>query len=69
MTVTITKKITLDRSKRKPQTVTDGGRIPRVTRLMALAIRFDQLIQNGVVSDQAELARLGHVTRARPPRS
>jgi hypothetical protein len=32
---------------------------------MALAIRFDQLVRDGVVSDQAELARLGHVSRAR----
>ena len=32
---------------------------------MALAIRFDQLIRDGVVSDQAELARIGHVSRAR----
>jgi hypothetical protein len=44
---------------------TSGGRVPRVSRLMALAIRFDQLIRDGVVVDQAELARLGHVTRAR----
>jgi hypothetical protein len=42
-----------------------GGRVPRVSRFMALAIRFDQLIRDGVVADQAELARLGHVTRAR----
>ena len=42
-----------------------GGRVPRVSRLMALAIRFDQLIRDGVVADQAELARLGHVTRSR----
>jgi hypothetical protein len=41
------------------------GRIPRVARLMALAIRFDGLIQKGVVGDCAELARLGRVTRAR----
>jgi hypothetical protein len=41
------------------------GRVPRVTKLMALAIRFDQLIRDGVVSDQAELARVGHVSRAR----
>ena len=41
------------------------GHVPRVIRLMALAIRFDQLIRDGVVADQAELARLGHVTRAR----
>ncbi len=41
------------------------GRVPRVTRLMALAIRFDGLIRDGVVADYAEIARLGHVTRAR----
>jgi hypothetical protein len=40
-------------------------RIPRVSRLMALAIRFDQLIQNGSVAAQADLARLGLVSRAR----
>ena len=32
---------------------------------MALAIRFEQLIQDGVVEDQGEIARLGHVTPAR----
>lgn len=32
---------------------------------MALAIRFDNLIKSGQVPDQADLARLGHVTRAR----
>jgi hypothetical protein len=32
---------------------------------MALAIRFDGLVRRGEVADQAELARLGHVTRAR----
>jgi hypothetical protein len=41
------------------------GRIPRIAKLMALAIRFDTLIQSGQVNDYAELARLGHVTRAR----
>jgi hypothetical protein len=38
------------------------GRLPRITRLMALAIRFEQLIQAGHVADYAELARLGHVS-------
>jgi hypothetical protein len=42
-----------------------AGRLPRITRLMALAIRFDQLIGAGAVGDYADLARLGHVTRAR----
>jgi hypothetical protein len=41
------------------------GRVPRVSRLMALAIRFASLVREGVVADYAELARLGHVTRAR----
>lgn len=41
------------------------GRVPRIARLMALAIRFDRLLQDGVVRDYAELAHLSHVTRAR----
>ena len=41
------------------------GRTPWISKLMALAIRFEQLIRDGVVADQAELARLGHVSRAR----
>jgi len=39
--------------------------IPRITRLMALAIQFDMLLREGRVASQAELARLGYVTRAR----
>ena len=41
------------------------GRIPRISRYMALAIHFEDLIRQGIVTDYAELARLGHVTRAR----
>ena len=41
------------------------GRVPRIARLMALAIHFDGLIQSKAFVDQAELARLGHVSRAR----
>ena len=41
------------------------GRVPRVARLMALAIRFEQLLRQGVVADYAALAHLGHVSRAR----
>lgn len=41
------------------------GRLPRITRLMALAIHFDRLIQSGAVENYSELARLGNVTRAR----
>ena len=42
-----------------------SGRVPRISRLMALAIRFEQLVRDGTVRDYAELARLGHVSRAR----
>ncbi len=42
-----------------------GGRIPRVARLLALAHRLERLIADGVVTDYAELARLGHVSRTR----
>jgi hypothetical protein len=41
------------------------GRVPRVARLLALAHRFDQMITQGVVSDCACLAQVGHVSRAR----
>lgn len=41
------------------------GRIPQLSRLMALAFRFEQLIRDRDVADQAELASLGHVPRAR----
>ena len=41
------------------------GRVPRITKLMALAIRFEHLLATGAVRDQTELAELGHITRAR----
>lgn len=42
-----------------------NGNVPRVARLLALAIRFEDLIRRGEVQDYADLARLGYVTRAR----
>lgn len=42
-----------------------GSRIPRITRLMALAIKFQDMVERGGVCDYADLARLGYVTRAR----
>ena len=41
------------------------GRLPRITRYMALAIYYEDLIRQGHVHDYAEIAALGHVTRAR----
>lgn len=39
--------------------------IPRISRLMALAIHFEGLIRQGLVKDYADLSRLGGVSRAR----
>jgi len=48
-----------------PAVSVEPGRVPRVSKLMALAIRFEGLLRAGVVRNYAELARLGHVTTAR----
>ena len=51
-----------------PASVSDAGsrpRLPRITRLMALTIKFQDLVDRGEVRDYADLARLGYVTRAR----
>jgi hypothetical protein len=42
-----------------------AGRTPRVARLMALALRLDELVRTGQVGSYSALASLGHVTRAR----
>jgi hypothetical protein len=43
----------------------EEGRVPRVARLLALALRFEQLVREGRVKCYSTLARLGHVSRAR----
>ena len=70
--LTITGKVHFQKGKKGRKRLTEGedrenpkGRLPRVTKLMALAIRFEQLIRDGNVADYAELARLGQVSRAR----
>jgi hypothetical protein len=50
--------------RRSPADGNDSS-IPRIARLMALAIRFDRLLRAEEFRDYAELARLGRVTRAR----
>lgn len=40
-------------------------RPPRIACMLALAHRFQMLVETGQVKDYAELARLGYVTRAR----
>lgn len=41
------------------------GRIPRISRLMALAIQFEEMLQTGEVPDATELASLYNVTQPR----
>ena len=53
------------REGESPETPCERGRVPRVTKLLALAHRFEGLVRNGEVDDYAELARLGRVSRAR----
>jgi len=43
----------------------EPGNVPRVARLMALAIHFDGLLRRGEAADYATLAQRGQVTRAR----
>src|SRR5260370_41427472 len=57
------------KERRKPgetaEAFVPGPRISRVARLMALALRFEKLVQVGAVKDYAHLGRLGRVSRAR----
>ena len=46
-------------------TEASDAEIPRISRLMALAIRLEELVRNGTIRDYAEVARRGRVTRAR----
>jgi hypothetical protein len=43
----------------------EPGRVPRLARLMALAIRLDHLLRSGQVRNYEEIAQLGHISRAR----
>lgn len=70
--LTVTREFHVTRRKFGQKQYRDGiahevpvGRIPRIARLMALAIRGEKLIHEGVVADQSELARFGHITTAR----
>jgi hypothetical protein len=53
------------RPARQARVAVTAGRVPRVSRLLALALRLDQLVRAGEIADYATLARLGHVSRAR----
>ena len=55
----------LSSDRQMPDGEATGRSIPRIARLMALAIRLEGLLRDGTMRDYAELARLGRVTRAR----
>lgn len=43
----------------------EAGRVPRVSRLMALAIKFERLVREGTVRTHRDLAEAGQISRAR----
>ena len=49
----------------QPVAALPPGRVPRLARFLALALRLEAQLRKGVLRDCAEVARLGHVTRAR----
>ncbi len=55
------------RIRREPANVSqiEPGKIPRISRLMALAIKFEQMLGNGEATDQSSLARMVDVTQPR----
>ena len=71
--LTIERQVHFGRGRNSRKVIQEGprprprakGRIPRISKMMALALRFERLIRDGEIADQAELARLGHVSRAR----
>ena len=57
---------------RAPSTTEEGGAgvpasppLPRVSRLLALALKMEEMIQDGTVKKYSDLARLGQVSAAR----
>ncbi len=72
--ITVKRKVHLSRKARgrkvistekRPSHDAPAGRIPRISRLMALAITFDRMLRDGTVKDITELARLAHVSQPR----
>jgi hypothetical protein len=72
--ITVKKQVFFTRSERGRRRMEDRlpasqlvppGRVPRVSRVMALAIQFESLLRTGTVSDTIELARLAKVTQPR----
>jgi len=55
------------RSLRRPPTAVAEAteRLPRITRLLALALKFEEMIRSGVVGNYTVMAELGQVSRSR----
>jgi DNA invertase Pin-like site-specific DNA recombinase len=55
------------RSRRRPPTAVaePTERVPRITRLLALALKFEETIRSGVVGNYTVIAQLGQVSRSR----
>lgn len=47
------------------ETMAHQARLPRVARLMALAIKYQGMVSRGELVDYADIARLGYVTTSR----
>jgi hypothetical protein len=70
--LTITREFHINRRHHGRKQFRDGmapdvpvGRVPRIARLMALALRCERLIRDGVMTDQSELARFAQITTSR----
>jgi hypothetical protein len=70
--LTVTRKLHITSGYQEPRRVRRGptpkrapGRTPRISKLMALAIHFDDMVARGQLADYATIARLGQVSRAR----
>jgi hypothetical protein len=48
-----------------PAVVKPTGRIPRITRLLALAHRCRDLVRDGIIINQSELAHYGQISTTR----
>ena len=54
-----------NRERRTLTAMTLPARLPRVARLMALAIKYQGMVSRGELRDYVDIARLGYITRAR----
>jgi len=71
--LTITKQVHFRHGRGSRKVIREGeapkaevvGSVPRISRLMGLAVHMQKLVDKGEVVDYADLARLAYVSRAR----